>query len=125
MSHEGFIHYRYLASLKHEGLQYGFTVFREFEAGNLGWVDLLMIQNNHRIAVEVEMRARRNRIALDIEKAIAVEATELMIVCPHQDVIQAIKRTIESLEKQAEGLPIYLLLKHQAAKRLRKLSTAP
>ena len=123
----GFTHDCYQTDLEDEGLKNSYEVFREFEAGKLGWVDLLFLQNSHRIAVEVEMRSRLHRIALNIEKAKSEEvcATELWLICPHRNVINSINLVLAKLENDQESLPIYLLLKHQAIKRLNDISTAP
>jgi len=82
-----------------------------------GYTDLLVRLGSYLIAVEVELSPKR--VARDIEKALALSATELWIVTPNVRVRCAIHRSLQRLGQGSGNGFIFVLTLGQALQRVR------
>jgi hypothetical protein len=82
--HGGWLHTRFMADhLERAAIATGGTVHTEHRVqlvGRIGFIDLLVVINGRRIAIEVENTA--HRVEADVEKAGAAGADTLFIVTP-------------------------------------------
>ncbi len=95
----GFIHNRVLiAPIEAFLVQCGAYVRREYPTGpgrTAGFVDLFASYGAHRIVCEAELTA--DRVARDVDKAVALNATLLLIVVPRSRVARAVRKHLSRL----------------------------
>jgi len=82
----------------------------------IGYVDLYAELNSHYICIEAELSAKR--IANDLNKAMALNATALWIVVPNVQVKRAVKRQLNRLHLRSSA-GIFVLTLGQAIDRVR------
>jgi hypothetical protein len=92
----GFLHQQLIDPIAHHfGATPGARVHREHAAGptiHHGAVDLIIEYLHHRIVIEAELTTRR--VLRDIEKALSLQATHLLIVTPTARSAQAARHRI-------------------------------
>lgn len=82
-----------------------------------GYTDLLARLGPYLIAVEVELSPKR--VARDLEKALALAATELWIVAPNVRVRRSIHRSLQRLGPEPKHGIVFVLTLGQALQRVR------
>jgi len=82
----------------------------------IGYVDLYAELDSHRICVEAELSAKR--IANDLKKAMAANATALWIIVPNVQVRRAVQRQLKRLHLRSND-GIFVLSLCQALERIR------
>ncbi|MBK8099844.1 MAG: hypothetical protein IPK26_22290 [Planctomycetes bacterium] len=112
----GFLHNSVLLDpIETHFAQVGAEVCREFMVRSrelLGFVDLFVVLRENRIACEAELSP--DRVDRDVQKAIALAATQLLIVVPHPRLLRPIRRRLR-LAAQAPPGPAILVLTLGAA----------
>lgn len=107
----GFLHDRVLlAPLKGYFRRLGAVVHREqvvHHSGTTGFIDLFVEHGSNRIAIEAELTP--NRVASDLAKARAADATVLLIVTPTAAVARAGLKRLSLASGRADRPRVFVL----------------
>ena len=99
----------------------GWTTRREHLVAlpdGMGAIDLLAERGGERLAIEVELTP--DRVLRDVQKAIAIQAVELLIVTPNAAVRKAVRRRLRRHRRGGgrEWLPTFALTQPQTLQHL-------
>lgn len=123
----GFLHNQVLLDPVEDLLrQLGTTTHREYAvrvAGSIGFIDLVAEFDQHKIACEAELTP--DRIAADLRKAEACEATLLLILVPHRRIAQRVQRALDQAEGTRPPGGVWVLPLGPAMARLRNCFPSP
>lgn len=117
-----FLHNSLVCALEKDFLRLGARTFREFfvrrieNSNKTGYIDLLIRIGDSKIAIEVELSARR--VENDVWKAMTAEA-ELWLVVPNQIIARTVRRKLRTVLKEGNQIRTNLFTLGQARQEVR------